>query len=108
MPAPPVLTNPTVPRIAVPAPRPSVRKLAFKRTLKVKKSLRAKTCRGKLTLELRNGSKVLEKRSVKLSRKCVVNTTFSVQPAVIGSAKTLTVVIKGKGRLKTTRVKIRV
>ena len=38
----------------------------------MKKALRAKTCRGKLTLELRNGNKVLEKRSVKLSRKCVV------------------------------------
>ena len=112
VPAPPVVNPPVprvaVPRIAAPAPLPTARTLAFKRTLKVKKALRAKACRGKLTLELRNGSKVLVKRSVAVSRRCVINTTFSVQPAAIGAAKTLTVVIKGKGRLKTTRVKLRV
>lgn len=106
VPAPPVVN---IPRIAVPAPTvPSVATLPFKRTLKVKKSLRAKACRGSLTLELRNGTRVLDKRTVKLSRKCALKASFRVQRTLIGSGTKLTVVIKGKGRLKTTRVTIRV
>ena len=81
-------------------------KLPFNRSLKVKKSRRAKACRGTVKVEIRNGTKVLQRKSVKLTKSCAVKTTFSVPRTVLGTVKTLTVVIQPPKRnryLKTAK-----
>ena len=69
-------------------------KLPFNRSLKVKASRRAKACRGSVTVEVRNGKTLLQRKTVKLTKSCAVKTTFSVPRSVVGTVKKLTVVIK--------------
>ncbi|WP_037494817.1 hypothetical protein [Solirubrobacter soli] len=112
-----VLTIGTPPR-AVPIPAPVAKPFAnsplhmpFNRSLKVKASKRAKACRGSVTAEIRNGKTVLQRKSVKLTRSCAVKTTFTVPHSVLGTVKSLTVVVTPPKRnryLKTARFTVSV
>jgi hypothetical protein len=103
------------PPVAAPSPAGPVANtplhLPFNRSLKVKASRRAKACRGSVTVEIRDGAKVLQRKSVKLTRTCAVKTTFIVPRSVLGTVKKLTVVVKPPKRkrfLKTAKFTVSV
>lgn len=58
---------------------------------------RAKACRGSLILELRNGKKLLDKRTAKLDRRCHFKTTFKPKRTAVGTKKRLSVLLRFKG-----------
>jgi Abnormal spindle-like microcephaly-assoc'd, ASPM-SPD-2-Hydin len=58
---------------------------------------RAKACRGRVTLQLRRGKRVLARRATRLDRRCRYTTTFSFKRTRIGAARTLTVVARFHG-----------
>ena len=103
--------TPAVPQVA-PIAKPvldSPLHLPFNKTLKVKASRRAKACKGSVTVEVLNGKRVLQRRSVKLTRRCAVKTTLTVPHSVLGTVKKLTVVVTPPRKnhyLKTTRFTI--
>ena len=73
---------------------------------------RARACRGRVTLELRNGKKVLQRRSTRLDKRCRYAVTFTIRRKTIGKAKTLTVVARFHGNrhfgATTNRFKVKV
>ena len=88
-----------------PAPKPSrFVEIAFKSGYSTTGISRTRACRGRVTLELRNGKRVLVKRAVRLDRRCRYATTFRVERTRIGSAKRLTVIARfhGNGYLGAT------
>jgi hypothetical protein len=58
---------------------------------------RKQGCRGKLTLELKLGKRVLDRRSTKLDGRCRYKVTFRVKRTKLCAAKRLTVVVRFHG-----------
>jgi hypothetical protein len=73
---------------------------------------RARACRGRVTLELRRGKKVLQRRATRLNKRCRYAVSFSIKRKRIGKAKTLTVVARFHGNrhfgATTNRFKVKV
>jgi hypothetical protein len=97
---------PFVPLPAPPSPQPipappskpsAVVKLTFKNGYSTIGLSRARACRGRVTLELKRGTRLLVKRTVRLDRRCRYSTTFKVKRAKLGGAKKLTVVARFHG-----------
>ena len=103
--------TPVVPQVA-PTAKPfldSPLHIPFNKTLKVKASRRAKACKGSVTVAVLDRKRVLQRRSVKLTRRCAVKTTLTVPHSVLGSVRKLTVVVTPPRKnhyLKTTRFTI--
>jgi hypothetical protein len=116
----PVLTPAESPAATPAAVTPSVRVatpsdeivIPFRSGYRVPGVSRAKACRGKVTLTVRNGSRVLSRRSVKLDRRCRFGTTFRIARSRIGSARSLTVVVRFHGNrvlgATTNRIKVKI
>lgn len=71
---------------------------------------RAKACRGKVTLQLRAGSRVLATRTARLDRRCRYSTTFRIARADARGRSLLAVVVRFSGNryLAPTRATYRV
>ena len=83
---------------AIPPKKPSkLVTITFTGAYKIGKIARARGCRGALTLDLRHGKTLLQRRSGKLDSRCRYKTTFSVARTKVGSAKQLTVVVRFRG-----------
>jgi hypothetical protein len=80
--------------VATPRPKPAAKdaKIVFRNGYRVAARLRASSCRGKVSLELRRGKAVLAKRTTTLDGQCRFGATFTVGWGRIGNVKTLTVV----------------
>lgn len=96
IPAPPAWNPPPAPPKAPVLPDLTV---PFKATYKVK------GCAGKkVQLRLKQDSRVLVKRTVKLDRRCRVNTTFKVRASSVSNPKRLKVELRLRGKSKTYKV----
>ena len=80
-----------------PNPLPSVLSIPFQNGYQIGSVSRKKGCRGKLTLELKLGKRVLDRRSTKLDGRCRYKVAFRVKRTQVGSAKRLTVVVRFHG-----------
>jgi hypothetical protein len=58
---------------------------------------KAKACRGKVTLQLRAGSKVIASRTARLSRRCRYSAAFEIARAAAGGRTVLSVVARFAG-----------
>jgi hypothetical protein len=110
-PDPPPLEHPGQPNpdppvaIPSPAPAPAPKKktpshivtIPFKGGYRIGNLPRGRACNGKITLELRKGKRVLERRSTRLNKRCRYTTTFKVKRTMLGKATQLTVVVRFHG-----------
>ncbi|HEY6891485.1 MAG TPA: kelch repeat-containing protein [Solirubrobacter sp.] len=78
----------------VPTPKAAAKdaRIVFRNGYRVAAKLRASSCRGKVSLELRRGKAVLAKRTTRLDGQCRFGATFTIGWGRIGNVKTLTVV----------------
>jgi hypothetical protein len=96
-PVPPVITAPAPKRAPKPKrPSRSV-SIPFKGGYRIGNLPRTRACNGKITLELRKGKRVLERRSTRLNKRCRYTTTFKVKRTTLGKARQLTVVVRFHG-----------
>jgi hypothetical protein len=101
--APPAFTPtpvPTVTPTATPTPRPPAKpvvEISFRSGYSPAGVSRARACKGRVSLELRRGKKVLQRRATRLDKRCRYAVTFSVKRTAAGKAKSLTVVARFHG-----------
>jgi len=58
---------------------------------------RAQACRGKVTLQLRAGKRVLATKTAQLNRRCQYSTTFQILRSSAGGRAVLAVVARFRG-----------
>ena len=67
---------------------------------------RQRACRGRVALSLKRGAALLQRRTVRLDRRCRFNATFQVTREQIGDATRLVVVQRRSGRRTTATVRV--
>jgi hypothetical protein len=107
----PTATPPSPPPVPVKKPSRLVT-IAYSGAYKIGKISRSRGCRGALTLELKHGKTLLQRRSGRLDSRCRYRTTFSVTRAKVAGARQLTVVVRFHGNhylaARTDRFPVRV
>jgi len=70
------------------------------------RSTREHACRGRVALSLKRGAALLQRRTVRFTRRCRFNATFHVTREQIGDATQLVVVQRLSGRRKAATVRV--
>ena len=89
---------------ATPAPPPQSQLASIPYAGGVERQRRA--CRGRVALSLKRGAALLQRRTVRLNRRCRFNATFRVTREQIAGATRLVVVQRLSGRRTTSTVRV--
>jgi hypothetical protein len=103
-PAPTPAATPPPPAAARTVVRSRLLSVPFSGAYRIGRLPRSQACKGRVSLELRRGKKLLDRAATRLDRRCRYAVTFSVGRTRVGKARTLTVIARfhGNARLGAT------